>query len=140
MAQLVREVMTSDPAALSSALSVRDAAMVMRERGIGNVLVFDENEQLCGIVTDRDIVVRAVADDLTPSSVQLASICSAELLTVDAGSPVSDAVVMMRTNALRRLPVIENGRPIGIISLGDLALDQDTDSVLAGISAAPSNI
>jgi signal-transduction protein with cAMP-binding, CBS, and nucleotidyltransferase domain len=139
MAQTIQDVMTAHPMALSSAMSIGDAARAMRERDLGDVIVVDDQNALCGIVTDRDIVVRAVADDRNPSEVRLGDICSRDLTTVDASASVKDAVKLMRERALRRLPVVEHGRPVGIVSLGDLAIERDPDSALADISTAPSN-
>jgi signal-transduction protein with cAMP-binding, CBS, and nucleotidyltransferase domain len=139
MAQTIQDVMTAHPMALSSAMSIGDAARAMRERDLGDVIVVDDQSALCGIVTDRDIVVRAVADDRNPSEVRLGDICSRDLTTVDASASVKDAVKLMRERALRRLPVVEHGRPVGIVSLGDLAIERDPDSALADISTAPSN-
>jgi CBS domain-containing protein len=85
---------------------------------------------------EYDIVVRAVADDRNPAEVRLGDICSRELTTVDASASVKDAVELMRKQALRRLPVVEAGRPVGIVSLGDLAIERDPGSTLADISAA----
>jgi signal-transduction protein with cAMP-binding, CBS, and nucleotidyltransferase domain len=139
MAQIIQEVMTTHPMALSAASSIGDAARIMREQDVGDVIVLDDHNAVCGIVTDRDIVVRAVADDRNPTEVTLGDICSHELITVDASASVKDAVKLMRERALRRLPVVEDGCPVGIVSLGDLAIERDPESTLADISAAPSN-
>jgi len=140
MPETVQEVMTTNPTALSASMTIGDAARTMRERDIGDVIVLDDENQLCGIVTDRDIVVRAVADDKNPTDVRLGDICSRELTTIEADASVKDAVKLMRERALRRLPVVEHGRPAGIVSLGDLAIDRDPKSALADISAAPANV
>jgi signal-transduction protein with cAMP-binding, CBS, and nucleotidyltransferase domain len=79
MAQTIQDVMTAHPMALSSAMSIGDAARAMRERDLGDVIVVDDQNALCGIVTDRDIVVRAVADDRNPSEVRLGDVCSRDL-------------------------------------------------------------
>jgi CBS domain-containing protein len=139
MAQIISDVMTAHPVALSEATTIGDAAKAMREKDVGDVIVLDDQDSLCGIVTDRDIVVRAVADDRNPREVRLGDICSHELTTVDPSTSVKDAVKLMRERALRRLPVVEGGSPVGIVSLGDLAIERDPVSTLADISAAPSN-
>jgi CBS domain-containing protein len=139
MAQIISDVMTAHPVALSEATTIGDAAKAMREKDVGDVIVLDDQDSLCGIVTDRDIVVRAVADDRNPREVRLGDICSHDLTTVDVSTSVKDAVKLMRERALRRLPVVEGGRPVGIVSIGDLAIERDPDSTLADISAAPSN-
>lgn len=138
MAQTVREVMTAKPVALQAGTSLVDAARAMRDRDIGDVVVLND-DRVCGIVTDRDIAVRAVAEARDPSQTVLAEVCSQELVTVSPDDPVEQAVTLMRSRALRRLPVVEDGRPIGIVSLGDLAVERDPGSVLGRISAAEPN-
>lgn len=90
-------------------------------------------------MTDRDITLRVVAEGKDPSSTLLGDCCSQNLITLDPNSSVDEAVKLMRDNAIRRLPVVEEGKPVGIVSLGDLAIQKDPKSVLADISeAAPS--
>jgi CBS domain-containing protein len=138
MARTVREVMTGSPVCLSPQTTLPDAARQMDEHDIGDVLVVD-NDKLVGMVTDRDIVVRAIAQGRDPSSTTLGEISTGDLVTVDADDQVSRAVELMREHAVRRLPVVEGGRPVGIVSIGDLAVEEDSTSALADISAAPSN-
>ncbi len=138
MAQTVGEVMTPDPVTLDTNASILAAAEVMRECDIGDILVCDDG-RICGIVTDRDLVVRALADGHAPDQLTLRDVCSPELTMTLPDTEVDDAVRLMREKALRRLPVVEDGRPIGIVSLGDLAIVRDPMSALADISAAPPN-
>lgn len=138
MVQTVREVMTGKPVALQAGTSLVEAAKAMRDRGIGDVIVL-QDDQVCGIVTDRDITVRGVAEGRDPSRVVLGEVCSTEVVTVGPEAPVDQAVDLMRSRALRRLPVVEQGRPVGIVSLGDLAMERDPGSVLGRISAAKPN-
>jgi CBS domain-containing protein len=128
--------MTPNPVALPSTASVYEAARAMRDQDIGDVIVVEHN-QVCGIVTDRDIVLRAVAEVRDSASTTLADICSPAVTTVAPTDSVEEAVRLMREKAIRRLPVVEEGRPVGIVSLGDLALERDPDSVLGEISATP---
>jgi signal-transduction protein with cAMP-binding, CBS, and nucleotidyltransferase domain len=139
MAVHVRDVMTSNPTALSAATSVSDAARAMRDREIGDVIVLDELGAVCGIVTDRDIVVRAVAEGLEPGQARLEEICSRELTTIDAAASIDDAVLLMRNKALRRLLVVEDGRPTGIVSFSDIEIRRAPFSTLADIASAPAN-
>jgi signal-transduction protein with cAMP-binding, CBS, and nucleotidyltransferase domain len=139
MAERVAEVMTGHPTTLPATTTIGDAARAMRDHGIGDVIVVDEDHRLCGIVTDRDIVVRAVADSRGPEEVRLSAICSRDVATVEPDTSLQDALSLMRLRALRRLPVVEAGRPIGVLSLGDVAIERETGAVLADISAAPSN-
>jgi CBS domain-containing protein len=138
MAQPIRELMTPNPVALPGTASVHEAATAMRDAQIGDVVVIEHNE-VCGIVTDRDIVVRTVAERRDPATTVLADICSHSLVTVTPTDSVEEAVRLMRTHAIRRLPVVEGGQAVGIVSLGDLAVERDPRSALGGISGAPPN-
>jgi CBS domain-containing protein len=139
VAQSIRDVMTPDPVALPAAAFLNEAARQMKQLDIGQVIVLDDNK-VCGVVTDRDIVVRAVADNRDPTTTTLSDICSKDLVTLAPGDTVDAAVELMREHALRRLPIVENDRPVGVVSLGDLALGRDPHSALADISAAPANV
>ena len=138
MAKYVRDLMTPKPVTLSAASNLVDAAIAMRDFDVGAVIVVD-NGQLYGIATDRDIVVRAIANGNYPATTQLAEVCSRELTTLSPSDSVSEAVRLMRDRAIRRLLVVENGQPVGIVSMGDLASEQEPDSPLADISGAPPN-
>jgi len=135
----VEEMMTADPVALPETASVLDAALKMRDANIGNVVVL-KSRKVCGIVTDRDIVVRAIATGQDPRSTKLADICSRELTTVSPEDSVATAVRLMREHAVRRLPVVKGDRPVGIVTLGDLAIEEEGESPLADVSAAPPNV
>jgi CBS domain-containing protein len=138
MVQTVLEVMTPHPVVLAPDDTATEAARVMRERNIGDVIVMD-HDQLWGIVTDRDIVVRALADGRDANTVQLVEICSRHLTGIEPSATTDDAIRAMREQALRRLPVIEDGCPIGVVSIGDIAIERDPGSALADVSAAPPN-
>jgi CBS domain-containing protein len=135
--QVVRDVMTPDPIVLDASASVRDAARAMRTRDVGDVLVRSAGK-LCGIVTDRDIVVRAIAEDAgDPASTPIGDICTEDVECLGPDDDADDAVRLMRDRAIRRVPVVENGQPVGIVSIGDLAVRRDRESALGEISAAP---
>ena len=138
MSQNLQEIMTLNPTTYPATTSIVDAARSMRDGHVGDVLV-ERDGTVCGIVTDRDIVMRAVAEDLTPSEVRTGEICSGELTTLAPTDSVDDAVALMRANALRRLSEADDDQVIGIVSLGDLAIDRDPKSALADISAMPPN-
>jgi CBS domain-containing protein len=138
MVQRIRDVMTADPTTLPEDATAADAARQMRDEDIGDVLVVKEG-RLSAIVTDRDIAVRVVAEDLPPAQTRLSDISSKDLATLSPDDAVADAVRIMREKALRRIPVVEDGRPIGVVSIGDLAVERDTDSALADISASEPN-
>jgi CBS domain-containing protein len=135
----VREMMTSDPITLPETASLVDAAQRMRTAAIGDVVVLD-GHQVCGIVTDRDIVVRGIADGRDPRSTTLGEICSRDLTTVSPDDQIETAVRLLRARAIRRLPVVKAGRAVGILSIGDVAIEQERDSPLAAVSAAPPNV
>jgi CBS domain-containing protein len=137
MANSVRDVMMSNPLSVEAGASIRQAAEVMRDNGIGDVLVVSDGA-LRGIVTDRDIVVRALADGRQPETA-VGDVCSPEIATVEAKADVSKAAELMRERAIRRLPVIDDDQVVGIVTLGDLAREEDPSSALGGISSAPPN-
>ncbi len=138
MGQQVKEVMTTRPITLDRDASLVEAARVMRDRGIGDVIVV-EGDDAEGIVTDRDIVIRAVAEGADPNTTRLGQVVSGDLTSVAPDDPVERAIELMREKAVRRLPVLEGGKPVGVVSLGDLAIQQDADSVLADISDEPDD-
>jgi CBS domain-containing protein len=138
MAQLVRDVMSVDPMTFGSDTPVRQAARAMRDRDIGDVLVVD-GDKVRGIVTDRDIVVRGLADRDDLSGCRLQDVCSENLVTAGPDEDADVAITRMRDNAVRRIPVVDDGRVVGVMSLGDAAIEKDERSGLADISAARGN-
>ncbi|MET9444956.1 CBS domain-containing protein [Streptomyces sp. NPDC006610] len=133
MAEFVREVMTPGVVAVRPDASLVEAAQLMRTQDIGDVVVAD-GQRVVGMLTDRDITVRAVAEGLDPLTVSAQQVCTPEPLVVRPEDPVSTAVALMREKAIRRLPVVEDGLPVGVVTLGDLAMAQEPDSALADIS------
>lgn len=138
MAQTVREVMTAKPLALQAGTTLTEAAKAMRDHDVGTIVLLRDDE-ITGIVTDRDITVRAVAEGMDPNQTVLAQVSSQELTTISPSTSLNEAVELMRSHAVRRLPVVEDGRPIGIVSIGDLAVERDSGSALADISSAEPN-
>jgi CBS domain-containing protein len=139
MAQQVSEVMTPAPVAVQPGQPVRDAAQAMRDYGIGAVLVAQEG-QLRGIVTDRDIVVRVIAAGRDPAATPVADVCSADdLVTATPGEDADVAVDRMREHGVRRIPVVEGKRVVGILSLGDMAIERHEYWPLTHISLRPPN-
>jgi CBS domain-containing protein len=138
MGQSIREVMTADPRTVSSDATLQDAAREMKGGDIGAVLV-EEGGSMAGILTDRDIVVRAIAEGRDPSSTKVADVASRDVATLTPDSSVEEAIKIVREQNVRRIPVLQDGRPAGIVSIGDLAIERDTDSALADISSEPAN-
>jgi CBS domain-containing protein len=134
----VRDIMTPAPISLPLSATVADAAREMRDADVGDVLVVDDHDQLRGLVTDRDIVVRGLAIGLDGGT-PIGELCSPGLLTVSPDEPTDVVADLMASGAVRRVPVVESGRPVGIVALGDLAVRRDPDSALGSISAAPPN-
>ena len=139
MPQRISEVMTPRPVTYSSDTILQEASQAMRDNDIGDVVVTRNDGSLCGIVTDRDIVVRGIAQGVDPRSATLDDVCHHKLVTVGPDDPIAAAVKAMELNAIRRLPVVDNGDLVGIVSIGDLAMERDPQSALGEISAAPPN-
>jgi len=138
MAQSIREVMTADPRTVPADATIADAAKAMAQDDIGAVLVTDQG-RVTGIVTDRDIAVRAVAAGKDPSSTQVTEVCTADPATLTVDQSVEDAIRLVRDQNVRRIPVLQDGRPAGIVSIGDLAIERDPNSALADLSSEPAN-
>ncbi|GAA0375365.1 CBS domain-containing protein [Micromonospora gifhornensis] len=114
------------------------AAQEMRDSAIGDVVVTD-GDNVVGIITDRDITVRGVAESLDPNTTRLNQLTTKDVITVSQYDDAVSAADLMRTYAVRRLPVVEDGRLIGLVSMGDLAVEREPQSVLADISADDPN-
>jgi CBS domain-containing protein len=138
MAQSIREVMTADPRTVEAGATCVDAAREMRDGDLGSVVVV-ENGAVAGIITDRDIVVRVVADGTDPGSAKVRDAATMSPVTLTVDQSVDDAIRTMREQDIRRIPVVQDNRPAGIVSLGDLAIERDTDSALADIASEPPN-
>lgn len=138
MAQKVRDVMTAQPVALENQAPVVEAARAMRDGDFGSVIVLkSQGGPVCGVVTDRDIAIRVVAEGVDPRSVRLADIVEGEVTTVGPDEPADKVAELMRKKAIRRVPVVEAGRLVGVVSLGDLAKEMDEGRALTDISSAP---
>jgi CBS domain-containing protein len=135
--QRILDVMTTTPVQVKPTASVGEVAKLMREQDIGAVVVSD-GAQVTGIVTDRDLVVRVLADE-RGAATMVGAAASGHPVCVSPQDDVDSAITLMETNAVRRVPVVENGHAVGIVSLGDLAELRDPDSVLGKISAAAPN-
>jgi predicted transcriptional regulator len=138
-AEPVSAIMSSDVVALEAASPLRSAAEAMRDQDVGSVVVTDGGH-VTGLVTDRDMVIRAAAEGRDMTATTVGSICSDVVLSVDREASIDDVVRLMRNRAVRRVVVTEAGdRPVGVVSLGDLARRRDPGSVLADVTAAPAD-
>ncbi len=138
MAHTVEEIMTRDPRTVEIGASLVDAAREMRDGDIGNVIVTDGG-RVAGIVTDRDIVVRAIAEGRELQSTTVGDVCSSGPRTLEPEESVEVAAQTMDEKSIRRLPVVRGEELVGVVSLGDLAQDRDAGPTLADISAASPN-
>ena len=132
----VSEVMTRNPRTCQPNSTIQDAATIMRDEDTGAVPVV-EGGRVIGMVTDRDIVVRCIADGGGPDR-QLREICSGDVVSVEPDMTATEASELMAEHQIRRLPVIENDKLVGIVSLGDIAVklgkDRKTGDALENIS------
>jgi CBS domain-containing protein len=138
MAQSIREIMTADPRTVETGATVADAARQMRDGDVGSVVVI-ENGAVAGILTDRDIAVRVVAQGLDPDATRVSEVATMRPVTLTVDQSVDDAIRLVREQNVRRIIVLQDGRAAGIVSLGDLAIERDTDSALADIASEPAN-
>jgi CBS domain-containing protein len=138
MSETVRDVMTPYPAAVSADTTLADTARLMRDKDIGDVLV-TRGDRLVGIVTDRDVTVRATAEGLDPTQTPVEVCLSSDLVVVGASDDVDDALRALRDHAIRRVPVVDGDIVVGIVSIGDLSREPDAGPALAAISAAPAS-
>ena len=125
----VRDVMTPGPIVVEYDQTIGETARIMRDWGVGAVLVVDQ-QVLRGLITDRDLVVRAVAEANGPAAI-VGPLSTGNLIAVDADADAHEAGRLMRRNAVRRLPVLQDGQVAGIISLSDLALADEHTALLA---------
>ena len=132
----VREVMSLSLETIELDGTLAEAAKQMAGADIGDVLVVDASGLLRGIVTDRDIAIRAVAEGRDPRETPVVNVMSSAV-TISATASVAEAMQIMRRHDIRRLPVVEDGQPIGFVSLGDLSASPEAGPLLADISAAP---
>jgi CBS domain-containing protein len=132
----IRELMTENPETCPPSATVTDAARVMRDQDVGPVPVV-EGDLLVGIVTDRDLVLRVLAEERDPSSTTLSDIVSSDLTTVSPDTDLHEALDLMSASQVRRLPVVEGGRLVGIVAQADIARaadEEQTGEVVQDIS------
>ncbi|MDP9799446.1 CBS domain-containing protein [Catenuloplanes nepalensis] len=131
--------MTDNPITVRADESLSTAARRMRDGAVGAVIVVDGTE-VRGVVTDRDIAVRAIAEDLDPRTLPTGELAGPDVIVTSADDDAETAVELMRTHSVRRLPVMDGEQVVGMVTLGDLAVARDGDSALADISSdAPNN-
>ena len=138
MVRKMRDIMSPAPICMPPGESVSAAAKAMKDHRIGTVLILADG-RLSGLVTDRDITVRVLAEDRDPLTTRIGDICSSELVVLGPDDDVDQASRLIRERAVRRIPVLADGTPVGVVAIADLALDLGATSALSGISAASPN-
>jgi CBS domain-containing protein len=131
----LRDIMSPAPACMVPADTVSAAAKVMKERGISTVLVLSDG-QLSGLLTGRDITVRVLAENRDPRTTRIGEICSTDVAGLGPDDHVDQAARLVRERAVRRIPVLQDGVPVGMVSIGDLALEKAESSALFGAQAS----
>ncbi len=138
MAKNVREAMTEDPRSIGTSASVVEAARLMREQHIGSLPVI-EDERLVGMITDRDITTRVVAESAAPETTSVGDVYSRDLISVEPDHDLEEALQLMARHQVRRLPVVENGRLVGLVAQADIALkENERTGELVGAISEPS--
>lgn len=140
MAKSVREAMSENPHSVSATETVAEAARVLKNEDVGSVPVV-EGPRLVGILTDRDIVTRVVAEGRDPGSTSVGDVASGELVTAEPTADLSDALRLMAQHQVRRLPIVEQGRLVGILAQADVAEqlgDEETGRLVEAISEPQS--
>ena len=139
---LVRHIMTAAPKTLRPERTVADAAGLMEQYDVGVIPLADEDGTLVGLVTDRDLVLRIIAKQQDPRDVRLGDVATRNVITTTPDTNVSDARDLMAENKVRRLPVVKEGKLVGIVALGDIAVadasKRAVGEVLHDVSESPS--
>lgn len=136
-----REIMTGGAQCASTEDTVADAARKMRDLEVGALPICGEDNRLHGMITDRDIAIRCVAEGSDPSSVKVAELADGKPVTIGADDPVEEALRTMKDHSVRRLPVIDGHELVGIVSQADIARNLPDDRIgdlVDAISSAPS--
>jgi len=137
----VREVMTDRPRCVTPETPISEAARLMKSDDVGSLPIL-EGERLAGIVTDRDIVLQAVAEEKDPRGMPVREVASRELVTIGPEEDLSEALRLMASHQVRRIPVVDgDSRLVGIVAQADIARevkDKDSGQMLQGISQMPT--
>jgi CBS domain-containing protein len=125
MAKIVRDAMTSNPCTIDADKDVAYAAKMLKDEDVG-VAPIVEGQKLVGILTDRDIAIKVVAEGKDPQSTKARDVASTNVLTVDPQQDLDEALRLMAQHQVRRLPVVEeDGKVVGILAQADVALQSD---------------
>jgi CBS domain-containing protein len=136
MSKSVRDAMTENPRSIAASATVVEAARLMREQHIGSLPITDD-EKLVGMITDRDITTRVVAEAADPNTTSVEDVYSRDLISVEPDQALDEALQLMARHQVRRLPVVENDRLVGIVAQADIALaanEKETGQLVEAIS------
>jgi CBS domain-containing protein len=129
MAKTIRDVMTSNPRTIEPSTSLHEAARLMRDQDVGSLPIV-EGDRLHGVLTDRDIAIRAVAEGKDAKSTTAQEIASRQVVTIDPDQSLDEALRLMASHQIRRLPVVEeDGKLVGIVAQADAAMQGDEREV-----------
>ncbi len=134
MTRKMRDIMSPAPMCMASSESVAAAARAMKEGGTGTVLIVSDG-RLSGLITERDIMVRVLAENRDPLTTLVGDICTGELAVLGPDDDVAEAIRLVRERAVRRIPVLAGGVAVGMVYIGDLAPDRNEQAVLTGLAA-----
>ncbi len=124
MAKSVRDTMTENPRSIGASASVVEAARLMRDEHIGSLPV-TEDKRLVGMITDRDVTTRVVAEGAVPETMSVEDVYSRDVISVEPNNDLEEALQLMARHQIRRLPVVENGRLVGMVAQADIALKEN---------------
>jgi CBS domain-containing protein len=125
MGQIIKDVMTSNPCSIDAEKSVAYAAKMMREEDVGLAPIV-EGDKLIGMLTDRDIAIRVVAEGRNPEQVKVADVASKQVVAIDPQQELNEALRIMAEHQVRRLPVVEeDGKLVGVVAQADIAREGD---------------
>ena len=125
MGQIIKDVMTSNPCSIDAEKSVAYAAKMMREEDVGLAPIV-EGDKLIGMLTDRDIAIRVVAEGRNPEQVKVADVASKQVVTIDPQQDLDEALRIMAKHQVRRLPLVEeDGKLVGVVAQADIAREGD---------------
>ncbi|MET7769266.1 CBS domain-containing protein [Nocardia sp. NPDC005366] len=130
-----RDIMKPGAQWISKDDTVERAARVMAELGVGSLVVADEHQRMCGIITDRDIVVKCLARNCDPAGTLAAQLCESTPRWVDADADIDEVLDEMESHRVKRMPVIEDKRLVGMISEADLARHLDDHQLSEFVTA-----
>ena len=137
-----REIMTPDATCASATETLVDAARKMRDLGVGALPICGDDDRLAGMITDRDIVVKCIADGGDPSSTKVAELAEGKPVTIGADDSVEEALRTMTEHGVRRLPVIDGHQLVGMLSQADVAKNLPEERIgdlVEAISSQPDN-